>query len=136
MACRIQNMRPGQSARIVGYEGERSAYRTRLLTMGLTRGTEITLVRVAPLGDPVDIHVRGFNVSLRKDEASVLQLECVNGSENEAEQRRGRGLRLGHGRKGRGKGRGKGRRCCRGRGRGRGRGRSHGESDHGEEANR
>ncbi len=126
----MQDMRPGQSARIVGYEGERSAYRTRLLTMGLTRGTEITLVRMAPLGDPVDIRVRGFNVSLRKDEASVLQLECVNGSEKEAEQRRGRGLGLGRGRKGRGKGR----RCCRGRGRGRGRG--HGESDHGEEANR
>jgi len=47
--------------------------------MGLTKGTEITLVRVAPLGDPVDIRVRGFSISLRKDEAQVLQLECENG---------------------------------------------------------
>ncbi len=82
MPCRIHDIRPGQSARIVGYEGGRSNYRTRLLTMGLTRGTEITLVRVAPLGDPVDIRVRGFNISLRKDEASVLQLECINSDES------------------------------------------------------
>ena len=79
MSCRISDIRPGQSARIVGYEGGRSNYRTRLLTMGLTKGTEITLVRVAPLGDPVDIRVRGFSISLRKDEAQVLQLECENG---------------------------------------------------------
>jgi len=50
--------------------------------MGLTRGTEITVVRVAPLGDPVDIKVRGFNISLRKEEAAVLQLECPNSEES------------------------------------------------------
>ncbi|MFP4484292.1 MAG: ferrous iron transport protein A [Spirochaetaceae bacterium] len=106
MPCRIHDIRPGQSARIVGYEGGRSNYRTRLLTMGLTRGTEITLVRVAPLGDPVDIRVRGFSISLRKDEAAVLQLECPNGAESHAavgggNRRRGR---AGEGRRGPGRG--------------------------------
>jgi len=43
--------------------------------MGLTRGTTIRLTKVAPMGDPVEIEVRDFSLSLRKDEAGVLQLE-------------------------------------------------------------
>ncbi len=47
-------------------------YRRKLLAMGLTPGTEFRVTRVAPLGDPVEIAVRGFKLSLRKDEASSL----------------------------------------------------------------
>jgi ferrous iron transport protein A len=43
--------------------------------MGLTRGTEFTVKRVAPLGDPVEISVRGFALSLRKDEAAAVMVE-------------------------------------------------------------
>jgi ferrous iron transport protein A len=42
--------------------------------MGLTRGTRVMVIRVAPLGDPVELEVRGFRLTLRKDEADVLQL--------------------------------------------------------------
>jgi ferrous iron transport protein A len=51
--------------------------------MGLTRGTKIRLTKVAPMGDPVEIDVRDFSLSLRKDEARVLLLER-NGAEAEA----------------------------------------------------
>ena len=47
--------------------------------MGLTPGTELSVVRVAPLGDPVEIKVRGFSLSLRKDEADALQIEKLIG---------------------------------------------------------
>ncbi len=45
--------------------------------MGLTLGTEFTLVRIAPLGDPIEISVRGFSLILRKNEAKILKLERV-----------------------------------------------------------
>jgi ferrous iron transport protein A len=65
----------GNRGRIVGYAKGNSAYREKLLAMGLTRGTEFTVKRVAPLGDPVEIHVRGFALSLRKNEAAALLVE-------------------------------------------------------------
>ena len=52
-------------------------YRAKLLALGLTRGTRIRLVNVAPLGDPVELEVRGFSLSLRKDEAAVLDVVKV-----------------------------------------------------------
>lgn len=53
----------------------KKAYKRKLLAMGLTPGTEFTVTRVAPLGDPVEILVRGFKLSLRKDEAAALAVE-------------------------------------------------------------
>ncbi len=52
-------------------------YRRKLLAMGLTPGTEFTVTRVAPLGDPVEIMVRGFKLSLRKDEAGSLGVKSL-----------------------------------------------------------
>jgi ferrous iron transport protein A len=65
----------GATARIRGYVRGERAGRERLLTMGLTPGTEITVTRVAPLGDPIEIRVRGFALTLRKDEFALLTLE-------------------------------------------------------------
>ncbi|AFZ43040.1 FeoA family protein [Halothece sp. PCC 7418] len=53
----------------------KKAYKKKLLAMGLTPGTEFTVTRVAPLGDPVEILVRGFKLSLRKEEAAALVVE-------------------------------------------------------------
>ena len=71
---------PGQRAKVVGYDTADAHYRSKLLSMGLTRGTELRLVKVAPLGDPVEIEVRGYRLSLRKSEAEALVLERVNGA--------------------------------------------------------
>jgi ferrous iron transport protein A len=80
----ISDLELGETAVIVGYRGGGSSYRSKLLSMGLTRGTTIRLTKVAPMGDPVEIDVRDFSLSLRKDEASVLLLER-DGSEQETE---------------------------------------------------
>jgi ferrous iron transport protein A len=47
----------------------------RLLEMGLTRGTEVEVIRVAPLGDPIEIRLRGYFLSLRKAEAALIRLD-------------------------------------------------------------
>jgi ferrous iron transport protein A len=67
----------GQSGRVVGYEQGSRAYREKLLSMGLTPGTHFTITRQAPMGDPIEIEVRGFKLSLRKGEAEALQVEAI-----------------------------------------------------------
>ena len=67
----------GFGDRIIGFDNAGRAYRKRLLAMGLTPGTEFIVSRFAPMGDPVQIKLRGFSLSLRKDEARVLLLESV-----------------------------------------------------------
>ena len=70
-------LKAGQSGRILGYEPGSRAYRGKLLSMGLTPGTHFTVTRQAPMGDPVEIEVRGFKLSLRKGEAAALQVEAM-----------------------------------------------------------
>ena len=65
----------GQKAVIRGFTKGHKEYRAKLLAMGLTKGTELQLMRVAPLGDPLEINVRGFSLSLRKAEAAVVLVE-------------------------------------------------------------
>lgn len=75
MSIRLGELRAGERGRVIGYQcGDRS-YREKLLSMGLTPGTEFSVTRLAPLGDPVEINVRGYAVSLRKDEARLLRVE-------------------------------------------------------------
>jgi len=71
----LKNLVIGDLAKIVGFEPSGKAYRKKLLAMGLTPGTEFSVTRFAPMGDPVEIKLRGFALTLRKDEASVLQIE-------------------------------------------------------------
>ena len=67
----------GERARIVSLDSGNPAYRKRLLTMGLTKGTEFTLKRTAPLGDPIEIEVRGYSLILRKKEAEIINIQKV-----------------------------------------------------------
>jgi ferrous iron transport protein A len=68
-------MKVGECAQVSGFTKGAKGYRHKLLAMGLTPGTGFRVTRVAPMGDPVEIEVRGFNLSLRKDEASALRVE-------------------------------------------------------------
>jgi ferrous iron transport protein A len=65
----------GDSAIITGFQPSGKAYRKRLLAMGLTPGTTFKITRFAPMGDPVEIKIRGFSLTLRKNEAAVLLIE-------------------------------------------------------------
>ena len=67
---------PGQQGRITSLLGLTSI-RHRLLEMGLTRGSIVELVRVAPLGDPVELRIRGYRLSVRKSEAEAVLVESV-----------------------------------------------------------
>ncbi len=77
MASTLANMDVGDRGRVTGYKKGFDTYRKKLLAMGLIKGTEFTINRVAPMGDPVEIQVRGYNLSLRKDEATALFVEGV-----------------------------------------------------------
>ena len=73
---KLSSMKPEEKAVITGYREAKKEYRRKLLSFGLTKGTEITMKKTAPLGDPVEIDVRGYSLSLRKAEAEVLELEA------------------------------------------------------------
>lgn len=73
----LRDMKVGQKGRILGLAAADKVYRHRLISMGLLPGTEFIVSRIAPLGDPIEITVRGFALSLRKHEASILQIEGV-----------------------------------------------------------
>jgi ferrous iron transport protein A len=70
-------LKTGDKIRIIGYFENHSVYRKKLLSMGLLPGTEFILKRIAPLGDPIEIEIRGFSLVLRKKEAKVLKLQRV-----------------------------------------------------------
>jgi Fe2+ transport system protein FeoA len=72
---RLSELRVGDVAAVIGFAAGNRGYRARLMAMGLTPGTRFRLKRVAPLGDPVEIEVRGFSLSLRRAEAEVVQVQ-------------------------------------------------------------
>ncbi|MEA1927332.1 MAG: ferrous iron transport protein A [Candidatus Auribacterota bacterium] len=70
----LNELQPGERGRIVKVKGG-GTIRRRLLDMGMIRGTEVEMERVAPLGDPVEVRLRGYHLSLRKEEAASIQVE-------------------------------------------------------------
>ncbi|MFT8210175.1 MAG: FeoA family protein [Symbiopectobacterium sp.] len=66
----------GSSWRVQGYQKESADYRKRLLALGVTPGVTFTVTRVAPLGDPIELRLRGAAISVRKSEAQILILEA------------------------------------------------------------
>ena len=75
MQYHLGQLSVGEKAIITGFVEGQKEYRAKLLAMGLTKGIELELTRVAPLGDPLGISIRGFSLSLRKAEASVVLVE-------------------------------------------------------------
>ena len=73
----FNQLRVGDKVRITALSVGDSHYRQRLIAMGLIPGTIFTVTRIAPLGDPIEIAIRGYALSLRKNEACMLQIEGV-----------------------------------------------------------
>ena len=72
---RISSLSIGDSAVITGYEKKPGPYREKILSMGLTKGTKFRLTKKAPMGDPLEIEILGYKLSLRKDEADIIKIE-------------------------------------------------------------
>jgi Fe2+ transport system protein FeoA len=72
----LKELKPKEKGKVLRVGGKGSV-RRRLLDMGLVTGTEIEVVRVAPLGDPIEIRVKGYHLTLRKEEAANIQVEIA-----------------------------------------------------------
>ncbi len=70
---KLNQVRIGRSVRVVRVLGE-GALRQRILDMGLTKNAEVKVLKMAPFGDPIEITVRGFQLSLRKAEAACIEV--------------------------------------------------------------
>ena len=63
----------GKTAKVVRLNGE-GAVKRRIMDMGITKGVDVTLRKVAPLGDPLELTVRGYELTIRKDEAEKIEI--------------------------------------------------------------
>ncbi len=70
----LRDVRIGETVKVVKLHGE-GAVKRRIMDMGITRGVEIYVRKVAPLGDPVEINVRNYELSLRKADAEMIEVE-------------------------------------------------------------
>jgi len=70
----LTELKPGEKGRIIKVGGG-GALRRRSLDMGVIRGAEVEVERVAPLGDPIEIKIKGYHLSLRKEEAANIYVE-------------------------------------------------------------
>lgn len=70
----LKDLRIGESARVVRLHGQ-GAVRRRIMDMGITKGTEVRVRKLAPLGDPIELTVRGYELSLRKADAQMVEVE-------------------------------------------------------------
>lgn len=73
----INDLNKNDRARLINFGNTQLSYKRRLLSLGLTRGTEIKLIRSAPLGCPLQIELRGTSITLRKEEAAELEWELI-----------------------------------------------------------
>lgn len=71
----LSKLKAGESARVVRFDNVPSSYQRKLMSLGLIVGTNFTVKRTAPLGDPVELNIRGFRLSLRRAEASGIIVE-------------------------------------------------------------
>ena len=75
--CNLSELEVEQKARVLKLNEENKAIRRHLLDMGITRGVEITIKKVAPMGDPVDIQLRDYELCLRKEDLSKIEVEVI-----------------------------------------------------------
>lgn len=73
----LNNIKRGQKVRVLKVNGTDLVVKQRLLDMGITRGVIITLDKVAPLGDPICIELRGYRLLVRKDDVRHVEIEVI-----------------------------------------------------------
>lgn len=74
---KLSNLRINKKARVISIDILNSLVKRHLLEMGLTRGTLIKVTKIAPMGDPISIELRGYELTIRKEEAKFIEVEVV-----------------------------------------------------------
>lgn len=75
--CNISDLKVGQKAIVLKLNEENKAIRRHLLDMGITRGVEIEIKKIAPMGDPIDISLRDYELCIRKEDLSKIEVEVI-----------------------------------------------------------
>lgn len=70
----LRDVKIGDTVQVIKLHGE-GAVKRRIMDMGLTKGVQLTVRKVAPLGDPIEVNVRGYELSLRKADAEMIEVE-------------------------------------------------------------
>ena len=70
----LKDVKVGKSAKVVKLHGE-GAVKRRIMDMGMTKGVEVRVRKVAPLGDPIEVTLRGYELSLRKADAEMIEVQ-------------------------------------------------------------
>jgi ferrous iron transport protein A len=73
----LSDLKIGQRAKVLGLHLDKPEVRRHLLDMGITKGTEILIKKIAPMGDPVDIELRGYELCIRKEEMKNIDVEVL-----------------------------------------------------------
>ena len=73
MSMNLKNAKVGENVTVVKLHGE-GAIKRRIMDMGITKGTEVYVRKVAPLGDPIEVTVRGYELSIRKADAEMIEV--------------------------------------------------------------
>ncbi len=76
----LRDCAPGSRVKVLRINGE-GAVKRRIMDMGITKGIDISVRKLAPLGDPVEITVRGYELSLRKEDADIIEVEIITETE-------------------------------------------------------
>ena len=75
--CNLSELKVGQTARVLKLNEENKAIRRHLLDMGVTRGVKITIKKIAPMGDPIDIALRDYELCIRKEDLRKIEVEVL-----------------------------------------------------------
>ena len=73
----LSDLKIGQRARVLGLHLDKPEVRRHLLDMGITRGVEIQIKKIAPMGDPIDISLRDYELCIRKEDLSKIEVEII-----------------------------------------------------------
>ena len=80
MSKTLKDLKPGQKGVVLNL-GKKGPVRKRLMDMGITPGVDVEVVKVAPLGDPIEISLRGYELTLRKSEAQMISVVKIDNQE-------------------------------------------------------
>lgn len=84
----LDKLKVGQIAKVSRIKCLNSALRRRIMDMGIVKGVVIKVIKVAPLGDPIEILVRGYNLSIRKEDMAMIEGELLKDNKKHVERER------------------------------------------------